>query len=1005
MLLRGIAGQCIVAAMVLGLAVPRASGHAAAQDEPSDVRTAPITGRQLGGFVLPVEPVDGPIRISARRAARWLVDDTNRLWISGDVEITIGDHVFTADEATVWINRLPSARGVINQIAVYFDHVDDPTRRAGYGVAGDDVLVTGSALGAVELTATTMNQGRPNRAIVRRGVLRLQTYLQTIVATTPRLRRLPHADIPEPEPDVLPVPGGRARDLPLDLPTEVELPPVEDQPLQLFEPRGIMRFTAAHIETPFAPGDDEDVVIATGSVVFEYVSRDRADAWSHLTMSAERAVVFTDPGMRDAVARGQFDADMVRGIYLEGNVLAATEGDAYQLRAPKVYYDVQQGRAIMLESVLRTYSRTLNVPVYARAREMRQVAQNEWDAEHASVSTSAFATPHLAIGARRVTVTQVDDQATDGSDDEETHIRARDVTLRLGGVPVLYWPRFSGQVEDVPLERLSFTQRRNRGFGVTSEWNVFALLDRPEPRGIEARLHLDGYIERGPAAGLELRYNRGDVRGVLDTYGIYDTGDEDRTNAGRDVARDEGGRGLALLEHQQDLARNWLLQAQVSCISDETFITTWRPESFTHRREYETSAYLKHQSVTDGGAALTAYVANELNDFISNDDILASRQRRIERQPEVAYRRVGDALFGGGVTYTGEISATRMRFLLEDHTPAELGVRQQGFGIGLNTPFSDALTAQGFTEDYVVRADTRHEFAVPFQWSIWNIAPFFSARATVYDNDFSEFSSDADDRRFLLGSGVRVRSQFQHIDDRVHSGLFDLHRLRHIVEPYMTLWYGYADVSNEDVPEYDWGIEGAGGGATVSLGFRNTWQTKRGGPGRWRDVDFLVIDTQIALNSSDANPRSPVPQFFDYRPEYSQFGDHAHVAGRWLVTDTMSFQGEATYALDDPQHGATFARSAIGTTLRHSPRFNSTVEYRSLNYADSELLILSWVYQMTPKYRIRLTPQWDFRESSFRALNFGVLRRFPDFELSVDVRYDDIRDETTVGASIGHVLF
>ena len=66
--------------------------------------------------------------------------------------------------------------------------------------------------------------------------------------------------------------------------------------------------------------------------------------------------------------------------------------------------------------------------------------------------------------------------------------------------------------------------------------------------------------------------------------------------------------------------------------------------------------------------------------------------------------------------------------------------------------------------------------------------------------------------------------------------------------------------------EFDPEVESLGTGSVIRAGLRNVWQTQRGGPGRWRSVDVLTLDTGVVYNSNDANRESPTPQFFDYRP-------------------------------------------------------------------------------------------------------------------------------------------
>jgi hypothetical protein len=166
-------------------------------------------------------------------------------------------------------------------------------------------------------------------------------------------------------------------------------------------------------------------------------------------------------------------------------------------------------------------------------------------------------------------------------------------------------------------------------------------------------------------------------------------------------------------------------------------------------------------------------------------------------------------------------------------------------------------------------------------------------------------------------------------------------------------------------------------------------------------VDVLTVDTAVVLDSNDTDRESPASQFFEWRPEYSQFGDHARGAAIWLLSDHVSVAGEATYDLEDN----LLARGSIGTELRHTPRLSTMVEYRYLEASSNELLEVAWSYMLTPKYTVSLRPQWDFRANEFRAVSLRVVRRFPDFDLTIQVRHDEIADDTSIGASIGVVDF
>ena len=959
----------------------------------SGAQRVPITGDRISGVVLPIEPIAADIAIQAARAEAWNVDDTKRLLLGGDVQIAINGYTFRSDSAAVWLNRIPSSDGLINQIVLYFDQVDEPLAEAGRSVRGKDVLVTASARGEVDLAVTILNRSKPADAgILIRGERRLADHLARTLAARPELKSRPQIDAPTEPPPPVPVPGGRIESSQLEPPRAEFIPAAPQQTTPLFVPGGAFHFHAG--EMNLIPGEVENIFLLTNSIVVDYHSNDLSRPWSQLSLSAERGVVFTDPGSIDDLASGQVTADIVRGIYLEGNVQISADGGEYVARAPKVYYDVRQNRALMVDAILRTTTRVTHLPVYARAQELRQVAANQWEAKRVNVSTSEFLTPHLAIGAQRLTVTR----RPDGDGGDETHLRSSRNTLQLGGVPFFYWPTFEGQIANIPLREIQVGTEDNDGLRIETTWDAISLLGVDRPGWVRrADVKIDGYTERGAGGGGELQYQYERSDGSIDLYGLYDEG-VDRTSSGREVAQDHDFRGVALWEHELEIGRHWTLQAQTSSISDETYITTWRRNDFHERREYETSAYLKYQHRNSSLASLVKY---DLNDFVSNDWLLASRGFSVDRVPDIAYRRYGDSLFDDQVTYSSDIRVTRSRFSFTRRTPLELGVPGAAFGIDDDVQLSDAARAAGLSGQFVNRFDTRHELSVPTSWGPFKLVPFAVGRLTFWDDDFEDFSSDSDDSRAFGAAGLRINGQFSHIDNGMDNRLLDLHRLRHIFEPRMTLWYGYATVDQTDLPPYDVDVESLATGAAVEFGARNTWQTQRGGPGRWRSVDVFTLDGSLVFNSSDVDRESPSPQFFDYRPEYSQFGDHAQWSAIWLASDTLALTGMNIYDLNE----SAIARSSVGAEIRHSPMLTTYLEYRYLDASDNQLLDVEWAAQLTSKYAVAIRPQWDFNRDKFRALRLRLTRSFPDFDFIAQVEFDDIRDDTTFGASLGRVEF
>jgi hypothetical protein len=984
----------MILAVIVALALA-VSPSAAQDDSPT---TIPISGDRLSGFVLPIEPVTGDISLSANEALAWQVDDTKRLLLSGDVEIRIADFNFHSDEAVLWLNRIPSADGLINQIAVYFDEVEDPSRRAGLGASGNRLLVTGSARGEVALNAAVVHERRAtSREIVQRGEARLARYLRTLLVAPPPLEQYPQTDAPPRAEIPVLVPGGPPPEPQVDLPEEIELLP--DRALPLFDPSGQIVFNAGQIEAQ--SGTEENTIICTGGLVVEYTDALGEQGFSRLTLSAERGVIFTKPGPIADVPSIASDADFVRGIYLEGSVIA-TDGQ-YTVRGSRVYYDVQKQQALMLDGVLRTYTREIAVPVWARAEEFRQISRTQWEAEKAIVSTSEFWTPHLAIGARQVMVEQRDpgdgDIDIEGEGDArsapaDTYLDARDITVEVGGVPIFYWPHMAGTVRDLPIKSVSVGSDQNSDFSLETRWNLYSLLGEEAPDGLDATLALDAFVGRGGGGGLIFEYEFPEIEGLVDLYGIADSG-IDKTSTGRDVDSEEDFRGVALWEHQQQLSRKLTLQAQFSAISDETFITAWRESDFEERREYETSFYLRH---LDNNEAWTLLGKTDLDDFMSNSYLIASRLYEVEKLPEFTYRRYGDSWFDDNVTYSGEFRVSNLRMSFVEATAEEMGLRSKRMfpGVPIETPISDLFEAMGFPERYVARVDWRNEISIPGQIGIFDVTPFFVGRITGYDDEFANFSSDAEETRLYGAMGVRVSTEFHHIDNKAESRLFDIHRLRHLVEPSVTAWYGYSNADQFDYPVFDEEVESLADATAVRFGVRNTWQTQRGGAGRWYSADFLTIDTSLVLTSDNADLEHPVPQFFEYRPEYSVLGDHWAATVVWLPSEALSIVGHTTYDLELGRG----ALASIGAQLRHSQALTTFAEFRYIEASDSELLDVGWNMQLTPKYSFGFSPQWDFRNDEFRAVRLLVTRRFPEFDITVTARHDQIKGETSVTAQL-----
>ncbi len=990
------------------------------------------------------------------------------------------------------------------QIAIYFDRVSDPGGEAGGGTgspfvqAGDRLLLTAILRGEVVLKHDVLRRTRPDAgARAQAGESDLaRTAAAFTVESEQRLarhlRRLLGADSGDDasagggqveSPDVAAAGPGADRYSPLNpirpglsrvyepnsplaistaeairsvgAPPPADLPPVEKiEPI--FAARGIISFAAGNERTLSVPppagqmpdwpdrqtikllpgaAGEESAVVFTDGVVMQYTDARRN---RNLQISAVRAVVFLHEGApREVLTMG---ADAVRGVYLEGDVVA-TDG-RYTLRGPKVYYDVQRQQAVMLDAVFWTYDEVRGLPLYVRAKEIRQLAANQFQARNARLATTAFFDPVFSLGTSDVTITrraepgsrvarrpsaatgrEVDEAGNvsiaggvatgvlaPGAGEgelESNYVDARDITLRAGGVPFFYLPRFKGEVDKIPLRDLRFESSSNSGAAIKTAWDLFGSTGLKAPPGLDSNVLLDWYFDRGPGLGSKSAYRSptGDADGTLFAYMLPIDFGRDSLSSGVKVGRDHEFRGIVLGDYSLRLNDRWTVQLEGSQISDENFVDAFFRPLAKEGREITSSAYLKRQS---DATLLTFLAKGEFNDFTPNQYLLQSQGFNVDKLPEGAYYRLADDLLGqsapGALVWSHEYRAGRMSLNFTEPTAAELGYDTPALAFaafGFNDPNlspGDALRARGYTESAVLRADTRQELTGNFQYGVFKISPFLTGRLTAYDDSFDEFSSKSaphgdEQYRYWYSAGIRTSTQITRVNNAVDNQLLDLHRTRHIIEPSATLWYAGANLSQQDLPTYDDSVESIATGTVGNFNIAQTWQTQRGGPGRWRSVDVLKLNTGITGSTDDADFESPIKRFYDYRPEYSQLGNFANLDAAWQVTDVVGLTADTIYDLDINQP----ARTSAGGVFRHSPDFSTYAEVRYINVLDATYVNFGADYRLTRRYTIGFNTSFDTDENEFQSYNFRFRRRVPEADIGLSLAYSDVSDETSIG--------
>lgn len=935
----------------------------------------------FGGVRFPIQAADGVIELGGRAGWLWREGTTHRVVLDTDVRVVLGGDEFLAGSASLWLERL------------------DETQYQVFGVFRD----VRTEAGSIDIRAAVL----PVRGVVRIAEpvkIRVDARFDGPPAAKSGVRAFHEEALEIFAARVL---GVETPDSPAEVRTgarpsagspgepgtgSAEVRGTDAAPGPVFRPSGIFSFSVG--DRVVIEGGAEGrraTATATGGVVMQYQEPTTGRA---MEMRAERAVVFLRDEAPLDETLGRLDADSVEGIYLEGGVFGGDE--RWSVRAPRVYLDVARGRALMLDAVFWTHDERTGMPVYVRAEAVRQESERVFSAERARLGNNAFFEPDFYVGVRDLEVRLADGRDADGR--ERVRVAAKGVTLNALGVPVLWLPGFAGDPEDFPLRQISFSDSNRSGPTLRTRWNVQSLIGADWP-GFEVDLLLDTYFERGIAVGADASWQTPRHRGGVFAYMLPNDTGEDLLSPGtrRDV--DGETRGIVSVRDLWAIRDGWTLVTELSHISDEAFLPAFFPELASNTEDFRNRVILERQGEQTQFAAELSAVNT---DFIASEHLLQTPGYRVERLPEARYvwgmRDIFEETMPGVLAYGFEARAGILRLKFSETTAEEYGystpsLADDAFGTLPGESIGDILRDAGLNEDAVTRFDSRHELVATLGAGPLRITPFLVGRVTAYDDSFDAYSPQEDDQSRLWGAaGVTVSTVLQKVNNDTDSRFLDVHRVRHIVEPSVTVWTADTNVTSDALPIYDDDVEGLMTGTAFRAAVDQTWQTKRGGMGRWRDVDLLKLRTEYVWTSDRAG-ESAIPRWYAARPELSNPGEYFGASAVWQATEVLGVAGETVYDME----GDEFARSSGGFLIEHRPGFITTLEYREVNALDATYAALSARYRLTEKYAVNTAVTYNFDQKDFQTFSALVLRRFQVGTLGVSVNFDNIRGETSLG--------
>ena len=772
----------------------------------------------------------------------------------------------------------------------------------------------------------------------------------------------------------------------------------------------------------------ETVFTGGVNIVVEGFADERFTSVIHgdiLDLSAENAVIWSESDFQTGAGTGLLSADSALEVYLSGDI-ECRMGDTC-ITADRMYMNVRDRIGAIMNAELVTPIPGRDVKVRIHSNLLRMTGDKSFSADESFITTSLIGLPRYRVQVGSAELLAHPAPQTDEYNrpvlndqgqpvvDQNYEVRTRGNTVFMDQFPVFIAPALSANLNSNKYYLNDFRVGSDSVFGVQVDtgWDLYQILglDTP-PEGTAWDLKLDYLSKRGFGHGTGLRWDNrtvgnagsynGTMSGMVDYYGIYDTGKDDLSIYRSGMEPPQNYRYRLFGQHRQTLdAADWFggdiqFQAEVGWNSDRWFIPQYFPDEWDTRKNETTELELK-QMIDNRSMALRGEV--RLNDFLTET----------QWYPKFDHYWLGQNL-GDALTWSehtslgyGDIHVTTLPTASQNPDGAW---RYLPWEVDSN---GNPLRAQGG------RFITRHELAWPIQLGGLKLTPYLLGEAGYWGedmagNDISRLFGQVGFRSSLAMTGVApdVRSEFWNLNGLAHKASLDIHgfyahsskdlsefplydrldddsieAFRRRMFPYifpgaMTIAPDPALPWKYDVRSYalrtgmqGWvtapSMEIADDLFMFQVALNQRFQTKRGGIARQRIVDWFRFDTRLSVfPKKDRDNFGELVGLLDYD-------------SRWQVGDRLAFTSTGMFDFfDQPLQFATFAAEL--------DRSNGDAMYLGVHWLGNPgvpqtNLIASYDYRMTDCWRSALTMTMDLSKASNINQSFDIVRRGESFEI------------------------
>ena len=596
-------------------------------------------------------------------------------------------------------------------------------------------------------------------------------------------------------------------------------------------------------------------------------------------IEAESAVVWRHPdpkkGQEVYGPNGELieNAKQPMEVYLEGNVIfrqdenkVAGKADQRTYRAPRAYYDFLRDRFVALNGEVDLFAPGFISPMKLKSPRIDQFhklvkrpdgtlimdPEPEIRTERTLMTGSRFPDPAYKINNRTVDLNRLSRPLADPNSGKQVgdpndpnapmdliwRYDARQNFFYMGPIPVFYWPRLTGETNDLeaPLRMISFGSITYFGQELLTDWNGFKVLGVKRPNFVDVwNLDLDYLSARTkefPALGSEIGWfgrdlisdltdpyhkvpNRAqsptyDYFGYFDIWGLKDFGNDVLGSGPAIVTQGPAGagmrgyqrsdvppfqdiRGRFNIRHMQRFLpdddehhfEDLRLQLEIAYVSDRQFLEEYYKRLNETGMDQETLGYMQYQK---NNWSWDLWAEANLQTFNTDTQWL----------PRLDYYRLGDSLFSNLFNYYQHSGV--------DYANVHTDVMVNNPNLFAFMPFDPISNTSGPWSS--LRAYTNHEIDMPLNiYDVVRVMPYLQGQIVGWSDQlgggpFGQ-QSTGPMARFWGAAGVHTEMTAYKLYPNVENEILNIHGLNNKLSFWTDFRAAFANQSLNSIAVQD----------------------------------------------------------------------------------------------------------------------------------------------------------------------------------------------------------